>query len=97
MTETTDVRIVRDVAASRFEAYLGDDLAGILTYRTQPGQVELIHTEVEPDLRGRGIGEQLADAALRAAQAAGERVVPTCPFVARYMGEHPEFEELRAS
>jgi predicted GNAT family acetyltransferase len=97
MTETTEVRIVRDDAAGRFEAYDGDVLAGLVTFRATPGRIELVHTEVKPEFRGRGIGEQLAGAALNSARSAGEAVVPTCPFIAAYMREHPEFEELRAS
>lgn len=91
------MRIERNDAAQQFEAYDGDTLAGLLAYIPGPGRVELVHTEVKPEFRGRGIGEALADAALRAARAAGETVVPSCPFVARYMREHPEYEELRAS
>lgn len=97
MDQQTGVRVVRNDAAEQYEAYDGDTLAGLLAYIPGPGRVELVHTEVKPAFRGRGIGEQLADAALRAARAAGETVVPSCPFVNRYMREHSEFEELRAS
>ena len=37
---------------------------GVLTYREAAGQVTLIHTEVPPELRGRGIADALARAAL---------------------------------
>jgi predicted GNAT family acetyltransferase len=97
MTEGTETRIVRDDTTSRFEAYLGDTLAGLVAFRATPGRIELVHTEVQPEFRGRGIGEQLAQAALESARAASEAVVPSCPFISRYMREHPEFEQLRAS
>lgn len=95
--QTTEAKIVRDETASRFEAYVDDALAGLVTFRTTPGRIELIHTEVRPAFRGQGIGEQLAEAALESARSAGESVVPTCPFIAQYMDEHPQYEELRAS
>lgn len=97
MTDTTEVRIARNDEARRFEAYVGDTLAGQVVFRATPGRLELVHTEVEPGFRGQGIGERLAEAALASARSSGEAVVPTCPFIARYMREHPEFEDLRAS
>jgi len=97
MTETTQVRIERNDEASRFEAYVDGVAAGLVAFRATPGRIELVHTEVKPEFRGQGIGEQLAEAALASARSAGEAVVPSCPFIARYMREHPEFEQLRAS
>jgi len=55
----------------------------VLDYRRTDGVVDLLHTEVEPELRNRGLGALIVRYALDDARARGERVVPTCPFVAR--------------
>jgi hypothetical protein len=56
--------------------------------------VDYHHTFVPPALRGGGIASQLAEFALRYARDNGLKVRPTCPFVARYLQRHPEFQPL---
>ena len=57
------VRVVDNPADHRFEAWSGDQLAGLLAYRQVPGGLNLVHTEVKPALRGRGIAGRLVAAA----------------------------------
>ena len=45
---------------------------------------------------GRGCGSRLAAAALEDARREGLDVVPLCPFIARYIERHPEYEQLVA-
>jgi hypothetical protein len=58
------------------------------------GVLALIHTEVPPSLRGRGLGNVLAKAAIEAAGRDRLRVRALCPFVQAYVRRHPEFESL---
>jgi uncharacterized protein len=89
MTDT-----VRDNAAQhRFELD-ADGHTAALYYRLEPGVITLVHTEVPPELGGRGVGSTLVRGALAAIRARGLKVVATCPFVAGYMGKHPEFNDL---
>ena len=55
--------VTRNADRHRFEATV-DGHTSVLTYREAAGQVTLIHTEVPPELRGRGIADALARAAL---------------------------------
>ena len=90
-----DQVVVREVAEDgRFEAHVGDERAGLITYRVVGGRMVLPHTEVDPRFEGRGVGSRLAVAALDAARARGLSVVPACPFVRAYIDRHPEYEDL---
>jgi predicted GNAT family acetyltransferase len=87
--------MVSEVAeGGRFEAHVGDEPAGLITYRIAGGRMVLPHTEVEPRFEGRGVGSRLAVAALDAARARGLSVVPACPFVRAYIDRHPEYGDL---
>ena len=88
------VRLTNDEAAHRYEAWVGDDLAGLLTYRLLPGRIVLVHTGTEAGFEGRGIASRLAAWALDDARARGLAVTPLCPFVASYVRRHPEYADL---
>jgi predicted GNAT family acetyltransferase len=90
----SSVRVVDNPDRSRFEAYVGDELAGYVTYQVRPGVVVLVHTEVGSDFEGHGVGGHLASAALEQIRAQGLKVQPLCPFIVRYLGHHPELADL---
>jgi predicted GNAT family acetyltransferase len=52
------------------------------------------HTEVAPEVEGRGIASRLVQGALEQARAQGLKVVPRCRFVSAYIAKHPEFADL---
>ncbi|MGH9096602.1 MAG: GNAT family N-acetyltransferase [Acidimicrobiales bacterium] len=80
----------------RYELWLDDRLIGIAAFRPSPGKIEIHHTEIEPEMEGQGLGGELVAAALDHARASHLKVVPTCSFVAHYIGQHPEYADLVA-
>lgn len=54
----------------------------------QPVVIELYHSEVPEQLRGRGIGKALASGALDCIESNKWRVVVTCSYLNEYMNEH---------
>jgi uncharacterized protein len=85
---------VRDNAAlHRFELDV-DGHTAVSYYRLAPGVITFTHTEVPPELGGRGIGSSLVKGALELVRATGLKVVSKCPFVSAYLGKHPEFNDL---
>lgn len=92
-----EVTVVDNKERRRFEAHLGDELAGVLTYSVDDGVVVMPHTGVEPRYEGRGIGGKLAKAALDDARSQGLKVAPWCPFIAAYIEKNPEYADLVAS
>jgi predicted GNAT family acetyltransferase len=65
-------------------------------YKLADGVITFMHTEVPNEFRGKGIGSKLVRGELEAVRARGLKVVALCPFVKRYVDEHPEFQDLRA-
>ena len=64
-------------------------------YRRSGGGLDLYHTDVPEVFRGRGIAEQLCQAAFAYAKANGLAVIPSCSYVAEtYLKRHPEYEPL---
>jgi uncharacterized protein len=81
---------------SRFEARLeGEEaLAAIVEYRLGSGWIALLHTEVRPDLEGRGVGGRVAAAVIDATRARGLKVIARCPFMAAWLARHPEHHDV---
>lgn len=76
-------------AEGQFEIAL-DKGTAFLQYQRSGDTMRLIHTEVPEAMRKRGVGSQLARAALDYAHFNQLRIVPICPFVKLYLQKHPE-------
>lgn len=90
-------RVERDASRHRYALLVGDARVGEIDYRMRDGAVELIHTGVDPEREGEGLGSVLVRGTLADIGARGLRVIPSCPFVAAYIRRHPEFESLVAA
>jgi uncharacterized protein len=81
--------VQHNIAEGQFEIKLENQTA-LLQYRRSGNNMRLIHTEVPEPLRGRGLANQLARAALDFAQFNQLKVIPVCPFIQSYLQKHPE-------
>lgn len=92
MTDT----LVHDDAGSRFVLKRGDQELGFTEYVTrEDGGIVFTHTEVDPQLQERGLGSTLVRGALDQLRTSTTvRVGATCPFVRRFLAEHPEYQDL---
>ena len=63
-------------------------------YEIADGVITFIHTEVPPELGGKGIGSKLIKGALDQVRADGLKVIAQCPFVRAYIEKHPEYADL---
>ena len=86
------LEVSNNVADRRWVARLDGEMAGYAEYGASPSRVVFTHTVVEPQYEGRGIASALAKAALDAAVAAGQRIVPYCPFISAYLRRHHEYD-----
>ena len=92
-----DVSVADNPSAFRYELRLGDDVVGTMRYRPEASALVLVHTEVDPDLEGRGLGGRLVAGALDDIRRRGLRAAPMCSFVRSYVAEHPEYADVVVS
>ena len=94
---TADPAVVNDTERHRYEIQADGRLAGVAEYRVRrDGTVVFTHTEIQPDFDGRGLGGELARAALDDVRQRGAGVVAQCPFIAGYIDRHPQYADLVA-
>ena len=85
------VRVVDNRDELRYEAWVGEQLAGHIRYTIEDDVVTMVHTDVEPAFEGEGVGSELVKGALDDARERGLTVRPLCPFVADWIRRHPEY------
>lgn len=91
------VRVEHRAEEHRFVARVEGGEA-FLSYQPVDAQtLDLQHTVVPEEDRGEGVGDALVRAAVDHARAQGQRIVPTCPFVASWLRAHPEAASVVAS
>ena len=84
-------RVVDNPNELRYELWLDDRLVGEIRYTIrEDGKVVLVHTEIEPDLEGQGLGNALVQGALDDLREREIEYVPLCPFVRAYLQRHPQ-------
>ena len=91
---TREVQNNRD--ASRYELIEDGDVVGFADYRVNGDVVIFPHTVVNPERRGQGLGDILVMGALEDVRESGRRVVPACWFVAEFIDEHSQYQDLLA-
>jgi uncharacterized protein len=84
-------------ARSRYELRDGDRLLGFTDYHEgDDGALVFPHTVVTERKRGAGYGSTLVQGALDDVRAKGRTIVAQCPFVSRFVDEHPDYADLLA-
>lgn len=79
-----------------FEMEFGSGRRALIEYRQMQGSLAFTHTEVPPELEGRGIGGRLVKTALDWARDQNTSVIPACSFVLAYVRRHQEYLDLMA-
>jgi predicted GNAT family acetyltransferase len=95
-TEPTEVTITDVPDARRYEARIGDALAGWVDYGRVGERLVAFHTEVPPRFGGRGVASALVRHVLADARARGYVITPRCPFFRAHFERHPEDGDVLA-
>ena len=94
---STALRVIDNPDDSRYEGWSEGVLVGLADYRPAgEGVIAIPHTEVDPARQGRGIAGAIVRFALDDLREKGVHVVPSCPYVRRWIDQHPEYADLVA-
>ena len=80
-------------AHQRYELAVDGHIAATY-YKVGGDVITFVHTEVPPELGGKGIGSRLVQGALDQVRASGLKVIAECPFVKAWIGKHPDYANL---
>jgi predicted GNAT family acetyltransferase len=90
----SDVLVADNPSRLRYEIHVDGALAGYSTYSRHADTITILHTEIEPQFEHHGLAGRLARYALDDIRRRGLKVIPTCPFFAQFVREHPEYADL---
>ncbi|WP_426367361.1 GNAT family N-acetyltransferase [Streptomyces sp. E-08] len=78
----------------RYEILVDGERAGLTAYRDRDDRRVFFHTEVDEAYAGQGLASILVERALTDVRASGMRIVPVCPYVAKFLKKHEEFADI---
>ena len=76
----------------RYYIQLGNERAE-LAYQENGKTRDFRHTYVPEEQRGRKVAETLVRHALDDTMLNGYKFIPTCPYVERFVEEHPQYKQ----
>ena len=85
--------IVNNKPKHRYELAVDGHIAATY-YSIAAGVVTFVHTEVPPELGGKGIASKLIKGALDQVRADGLKVIAQCPFVKAFIEKNPAYQDL---
>ena len=97
MPDTLEITRTDETTHGAYRAELpGVDRLAELTWRAQGPLRIANHTFVPPEMRGRGVAQQLVEALVADAREQGFTIVPQCSYVDALFRRHPEWADLLA-
>lgn len=93
------MKIERDEHGKKGAFFIDEDgewIAELTYFRSGDAEMTIDHTEIDDKLRGEGIGGDLIAEAVKFARAEGLKIKATCPYAAKVLAKHPEYEDVLA-
>ncbi len=88
--------VTNNAVHHRYELAVDGHIAATY-YKIADGVITFIHTEVPPELGGKGIASKLIKGALDQVCAEGFKVIAQCLFVKAFIEKHPDYADLLKS
>jgi predicted GNAT family acetyltransferase len=87
--------VQHDTNANRFELDLeGGEKAFVSYTESANNKLDLTHTEVPSKFEGQGIASKLVRGALDIAKSKGYSVIPSCPYIKKFIERNEEYQSL---
>jgi predicted GNAT family acetyltransferase len=94
MNQTPELTVRNDPQAGQYELLADGVRLGLAQYQAGPTALAFVHTEIAPEVGGRGLGGVLIREALDDVRRRGLAVLPYCTFVRHFIQTHPEYLDL---
>lgn len=91
--EFENIPLAKNEESNRFEIIV-DGLKAFIDYKEETGIITIIHTEVAPELEGKGASTAVIEKTLAYIEQHNYKLVPLCPFVFAYIKKHPEWKRI---
>jgi len=90
-----DIQQINHETKGVFKAVEDGKEAGAMTY-SWAGESKMIidHTEVNPEFKGRGVGNQLLQAVVAYAREHHIKIIPLCPFAKSVFDKKAEIRDV---
>jgi uncharacterized protein len=89
------LEVINNEAESRYEISIDGTVVSFADYRVDGDTITFPHTVTDPKFRGQGLAAIVVQRALDDARAARRTVIAQCWYVAEFIGQHPEYRDLR--
>jgi uncharacterized protein len=81
-------------SGGKYLALVDGHVAEMTYSRASPHLIIIDHTGVPDGLRGKGVGQALAEHAVEEARKGGWKVIPLCPFFKSQIERHPDWQDI---
>ncbi len=88
------VEVRSNEAMLRYELIDDDLVVGFISYMLRDERYWLIHTEIDQARQGSGLSSLLIRSTLDDLRSKGVLIVPICPLVVSWIGDHPDYQDL---
>lgn len=94
-SSTEGIHVVAAPTRQRYELFDGDEMIGMTVYGLPDDtHVDFVHTEVDPEYGGQGLGGVLVEFAIKDVREQEKRVTPHCPYVRGWLRKHPDYDAI---
>lgn len=88
-----ELALHNNTADHNFEMFV-DEQRAIIDYKMKDDKVYLIHTEVPPELQGKGLAEVLVEKTFKYLEDHHLKLIPKCSYIQVYLRKHPEWDRI---
>lgn len=92
-TEYIEIPLVKSEDKKRFEIEIDGHYA-FIDYKEPGDKIALIHTETDPELKGKGAAAAVVEKTLQYLDDNKIILLPFCPYVFAYIKKHPEWKRI---
>jgi predicted GNAT family acetyltransferase len=92
----TDIEVRDNPGQNRFDILVDGAVGGFAAYQVRDRRVIITHSEIDRAQRGQGLGGQLAEGTLNQLRDRGATVIASCPFFAKFVSEHHDWDAILA-